>query len=735
MDLYLCEKPSQGRDLAKALGIRGNQPGYIGNQQTVVTWCIGHLLELYTPDDYNSQWKKWTLEQLPIFPTQWKYNIKANTRKQFTVVKKLINKAQCVYISSDGDREGETLAREILDKCHYKGETKRLWLTALDNRSIKKALSQIKPGQQTESLYWSGLGRMRADWLMGMNLTRLFSVSHQCKRPLTVGRVQTPTLKLVVDRDLEIENFVAQNYFDLFAEFKVENGCFKAKWQVPKSIADDKGRCLKKTEAETVRIAIENKTGHICQCKTQRKKQKPPWLYSLSTLQQYASRRYGFSADKTLKLAQSLYEKHKAISYPRTDCNYLPIEQFSEVSSVFNAITQSDPSIQQIVAQASTAKRPSCFNTSKVTAHHAIIPTASQVNINQFNADEFKLYQEVRRRYIAQFYPDYEYDESIIEVDIEKHLFKVTGRIPRIQGWKAVANEESRKNNKAENILLPPVKLNEPAHVIKSDLVSLQTKPPERLTEGTLIAAMKSIAKYVTSAELKKILKENAGIGTESTRAAIIKNLLDREFIKKENKYLISTETGRYLISILPESIKNPATTALWEQKLDEIEKRTYSLEQFIEEQQRFIESIINDIKNNPIQSKAPVASFKTPRPNKIAKRKIPTKIKEVPPQPKDSHDCPKCQQKLVQRKGKNGVFWGCSNYPKCRFTMDNKINNPVIKKHSKKLKTATVKTNIDDNQICPKCNKKMVKRKSKYGEFWGCSGFPECKTIVKNKV
>lgn len=805
MQLYLCEKPSQGADLAKVLGVNGRYDGYIGQGDVRVTWCIGHLLELFSPDDYCPEWKRWDLKLLPVFPETWRYQVKSGTKKQFNVVKSLLAKTNLVYVSSDGDREGETLAREVLDMCHYRGEIQRLWLTALDPKSIQKALNNIKPGSQTEALYWAGMGRMRADWLVGMNLTRLFTKVVNAQRPLTVGRVQTPTLKLVVDRDREIEHFVAKDYFELVAEFQVAQGVFKAKWQAPEEHADEAGHCLNKQVVAHVQAAVDGQTGRIIKADTKRKKQKPPPLFSLSSLQQMASRFYGFSADKTLKIAQSLYEKHKAATYPRTDSNFLPVEQHNEVPGVLQAIAQTDVSVKKAVEQANPALKGACFNTSKVTAHHAIIPTATPADLHKMSLDELKLYRQIRDRYIMQFYPDYEYDETLLVVDVKGHRFGVTGRIPRKMGWKVLQNEKANKeeeDDKADKILkLPAVKVNEPAKVNRTELKSLKTKPPARFTEGTLIAAMKYVARYVEDSRLKKILKENAGIGTESTRAAIIKNLIDRDLISQNKKHLISTETGRYLISLLPDSITNPATTALWEQKLDEIEKRQGNLDQFIQEQQQFINTIINEVKQNAAQYQlktkpAQVQQAKRTTESVVDASSIPCPTCQQPlrrikgssgffwgcsgyPQCKTTledkrgkpvlqttvYDCPECSHPLMRRKGSNGFFWGCRQYPDCHFTAPDQRGKPVLSKDkpsiakpSNKQKTQqtsfskeTVSKEIVSKEIvskevdsktvvskaapqCPKCQNTMVKRKGKFGEFWGCSGFPQCKTIL-NRV
>ena len=711
MDLYLCEKPSQAKDLAQVLRVNQRQQGYFGTQKTLVTWCIGHLLEQCPPDAYQAKWKRWSVASLPIEPEVWKLSVKPSVKAQFNVVKRLLGRATAVYIATDGDREGELLAREVLTECHFRGQIHRVWLTALDVKSIQKALSNILPGQQTESLYHAGLGRARADWLVGMNLTRLFTCATGSEKPLTVGRVQTPTLKLVVDRDTEIENFKSKDYFELWALFRNATSAeVKAKWQVPKADADDAGHCLNVETVKAVRQAVDGRQGVVSMLNTKHKKESAPLLFSLSALQQFASRKFNFSAEQTLKAAQALYEKHKATTYPRSDSNYLPNEQQSEVQGVLDAMVGTDPGIQSLVQGADPQRKAKCFNTKKVTAHHAIIPTATTSNLNAMSVQERKLYLAIRDRYLAQFYPDFEYDETQLEIRVGEHGFKTIGKVTTNPGWKVVIPMQEKGA-----VILPPLSLHEPLDVIQTAIQALKTKPPARYTEGTLIAAMKNVARFVRDPALKKVLRDNAGIGTEATRAAIIKNLIERRFVLVENKkFLCSTATGRRLIALLPDQIKDPATTAFWEQKLDDVVAHRLSLEQFLAEQKQFIQRMVTDVKNKP-------------KGNMVMTDENTTMA--AADSEGDQHACPSCGQPLQRRKGKYGYFWGCTGYPECRTILNDQDNQPVPKAADPAPAEDTDAET--ETTACPICEKPMRRRQGSNGYFWGCSGYPECKSTL----
>jgi len=604
MKLYLCEKPSQARDISRVLGVRQKGEGCLKGNDTVVTWCFGHLLEMAPPDAYDEALKRWRFETLPITPQRWKLVVKKSARKQYKVIQQLLKQSTDVVIATDADREGETIAREILTRCRWRGPLSRLWLSALDDASIRKALSNILPGSKTEPLYFAGLGRARADWLVGMNLTRAYTLMGQQNGHagvLSVGRVQTPTLNLVVERDRVIEQFTPSLYYDVFGEFKVMNGHFKAKWIPPKTAADANGRCVNEQTARTVVQKIKGQQGRISKAETKREKDLPPLPFDLSSLQQEASKRWGMGAKEVLDTAQTLYETHKALTYPRTDCRYLPVSQRAEVTQVLAGIKQSDNRYTPLIEAADPKLRSRVWNDKKVSAHHAIIPTATPTNVTRMSEQERRLYALVCRHYIAQFYPPFEYDKTVIDVSICDERFRTTGKVPQIKGWRAIVGKSKADD---ENPILPAVTVNEIAEAVNATLETKQTKPPTPFTEGTLVAAMKSVGKSITDAKLKKILRETSGIGTEATRASIIETLFQRGFIEQQKKQIVSTTTGRALIDMLPDAIKAPATTALWEQALDDIAQGRGDLDTFTNSQTQWISDILQQAKQQAGSSK-----------------------------------------------------------------------------------------------------------------------------------
>jgi len=720
--LFLCEKPSQARNIARVLGIRQQGDGYLQSNNTVVTWCFGHLLEMLPPDAYDKAYKRWRFETLPIVPKRWKLEVKKAARQQYKIVQHLLHTSSEVVVATDADREGETIAREVLERCRWRGATFRLWLSALDDASIRKALASILPGAKTEPLYFAGLGRARADWLVGMNLTRAYTLIGQQnghEGVLSVGRVQTPTLNLVVQRDLSIEQFKATPYYDVYARFAVSNGQFTAKWLPPKTVADTEGRCIDPSAAHAVIQKIKGQQGQISKADITREKEPPPLPFDLSSLQQDASRRWGIGAKDVLDTAQALYETHKALTYPRTDCRYLPQSQRAEVESVLAAIKRSDNRYTPLVDNANPTQATRMWNDKKVTAHHAIIPTATPTNISRMTEKERRIYALVCRHYIAQFYPAFEYDKTVIDVSIKDERFRTTGKVPRIEGWRIVLVQNKLNKQDDQNQTLPNTTVGETADVLKATLETKQTKPPVRYTEGTLIAAMKSIGKLITDTKLKKVLRETSGIGTEATRANIIETLLQRDFLQKQKKQIVSTQTGRALIAILPDEIKDPITTALWEQELDDIAQGRGDLNTFIDNQTQWVTDILHRAtqqsrQNNPMS-----------QPFSESNREV-------------QHACPDCSSPLQRRKGKNGFFWGCSAYPHCKTTYpDNRGKPGNTKPRSASRRTASI-TNAGElsakaGSLCPQCKSgTLVQRSVKTGKnagkpFTGCTDYPKC--------
>lgn len=655
--LFICEKPSQARDIGRVLGATTKGDGCLWGAGVVVTWGFGHLLEQASPDAYDPALKRWALETLPIMPTSWKMEVKKASSKQFQVIRKLLQEADEVVIATDADREGETIGREILEYCRYRGHVSRLWLSALDDASIRKALADIRPGEATFALYQAGLGRSRADWLVGMNLTRAFSVlardqGHQ--GVLSVGRVQTPTLALVVRRDQEIAAFVPRPFWEVLATLQAQSGVFQARWKpVNDAWLDEEGRCVNREVAEVLASRGQGGQAVVSSLKTIRMQEAAPLVMDLGTLQQECSRRWGYGAQQVLDIAQALYETHKATTYPRTDCRYLPQSMLSEVPAVVTALLQSDQSLSPLIKQLDLSLQGRIWNDSKITAHHGIIPTTAPCRLDRMSEPERNVYDLVRRHYMAQFLPAHAFDQTDVELDLAGERFAASGRQIRDEGWKVLfprvprgkgkgqgdGGEESSDEESNGSQALPPLRQGEVCSVQALDVLSKQTTPPKPYTEGTLIAAMKSAARFVTDERLKARLRESAGIGTEATRAGIIETLLGRSFIQKKGRTIVSTPTGQGLIAALPPQISNPGMTALWEQALDMVAEGTMTLDDFMQRQGIMLDKMIG-------------LALQRPRLN-------------LPEQP--SEICPLCQAKMRLRKGSKGPFWSCSRYPECK--------------------------------------------------------------------
>ncbi len=657
-ELYICEKPSQARDIARVLGCNERQEGFLKQGDVVVTWCFGHLLETASPDHYCENIKPWRLDILPIIPDQWKMQIKKESKQQVTIIKNLLKEAETVIISTDADREGEVIARELLDMFKFKGKIKRLWLSALDDASIKKALQNIKSGESTQNLYFAGLGRQRADWLIGMNMTMAASVAfgRYGEGVLSIGRVQTPTLKLVVDRDNAIESFTSKKYFELVATFetgKKEN--FTAKWHPSENYTDD-GYILDKSIIETMKRKIHGQVTTVEQFEDKEKKIAPPLCLSLSQLQKIASSQLNLSAKETLDTAQSLYETHKAITYPRTDCGYLPESQFSEAVSIIEQL-KSNLIFQPIVSECDLNYRSPAWNDKKVTAHHGMIPTIKQVDVNRMSDKEKKVYELVCRYYLAQFLGSYEYAERSVLLNCCDEKFKASSQSPLKLGWKRALSKTDEKEIESdeEHSIIPSLHKNESVDKVGDKILDKNTRPPARFTEGTLIDAMKSISKYIKDNALKSILKETAGIGTEATRAAIIETLFKRNYLEKQGKLIHATEKGKKLISQIPSIVCDPILTAQWEQALDQVAEGQLPLPTFTEQQNQLLNEMLSGI----ISEHA---------------------LKDTTSNP-SSYTCPCCHKPLLRRQATKtqSFFWGCKGYPTCRFTANDRNGSPIF--------------------------------------------------------
>ncbi|HBA9709284.1 TPA: DNA topoisomerase III [Escherichia coli] len=648
MQLYLCEKPSQARDIARVLGLSGRGEGCIEGDTVTVTWAVGHLLELAAPEAYGEQFgAPWRMESLPVLPENWQMTVKPQTKSQFMVISRLLKRASEVVIATDADREGEVIARELLTYCQYRGPVRRLWLSALDEASVREALANILPGEQTARLYDAGLARGQADWLIGMNLTRLYTLKARASGipdVLSVGRVQTPTLAMVVRRDLEIAGFVPRPWWQVFVGLEKDGIRFRAVWVAAEQYCDEEKRCVNAQAARAVlQLCQQTPSAVVHEVTRKREKTPAPLCFSLGSLQEACSRKFGMGAQTVLNIAQSLYETHKATTYPRTDCGYLPESMQQESREVLAAMARSDPALTPVLAQLDPGFVSRIWNDKKITAHHAIIPTRQVFDIRALSEDELKVYQLIRQHYLAQFLSLQESDITDATLTLGGQLFRARGKVNVVTGWRSLFSGEAAEAAEGEDeqtteMALPALERGEHCRISGSELKDRMTSPPAPFTEGTLIAAMKNAASQVSDPKLKKVLRENAGLGTEATRAGVLEVLFARQYLEKSGKHIRSTQRGRELTAALPEALTSPGMTALWEQALDDIAQGRMSLDTFMDRQQQWVRHLVSSGREQPFSMTAPV----------------------TPP-------CPLCQGPTRQRKGKHGLFRSCQRYPECK--------------------------------------------------------------------
>jgi DNA topoisomerase III len=598
MKLYIAEKPSLGRAIAEVLPAPHRKADgciYVGNGDCV-SWCVGHLLEQAEPDAYDAKFKQWRLDHLPILPAQWQLKPKANSRKQLAVLRKLVKEADQLIHAGDPDREGQLLVDQVIDylkvRSNKRDSIRRCLINDLNPAAVTRALSQLRDNKEFIPLSTSALARSRADWLYGINMTRAYTLMGRkvgYQGVLSVGRVQTPVLGLVVRRDEEIERFVAKPFYQLIAHVVTQQGeHFKARWQPSEACLpwqDDEGRVLSKALAENVQSRIHQQPAIVTASSCKLKKQPPPLPYNLSALQIDAAKRFSMSAKQVLDTCQTLYERHKLLTYPRSDCRYLPLEHLTDGRTVIDALANNSPPLSQAAQGADLALKSKAWNNSRVEAHHAIIPTSRKMDTGKLNQAERNVYELVARQYLAQFYPAHEYSDSQIDLEIAGGCFTARARVSLKPGWKALfpTRKENDKNESALNTSLPSLKKSDICLCEKGEVLEKQTTPPKPFDDASLLAAMTGIARYVQDPDLRKVLKETDGLGTEATRASIIELLFTREFLQRSGKQIRSTPAGRGLIHSLPEIASTPDMTARWETELDAMSQRQGSYGGFMQ--------------------------------------------------------------------------------------------------------------------------------------------------------
>lgn len=574
MDVYLCEKPDQARNIAAVLGGVKKGPGYLDTAAGRVVWARGHLLQLVEPEDYNPAWEHWSLETLPMLPEAFKLGPRGKDSKALMApVRDALKSAKRVIIATDPDREGEAIARNILEACRYRGPIDRLWLRGLDAVCIRQALGAIRAGAETAPLWWAATARARADWIWGLNLTRCASLLAQRaghRGPRSIGRVQTPTLGLVVARDRAIESFVARDYFELAAIIEAEGQRFALR-HAPSASPEDR-RLYERAQADALAARAQGATGPL-RVVTERVHRAPPALFSLLGLQKAANRLWGWSADRTLDVAQALYDA-ELTSYPRTDCPFLPAEQAAEIPQVLAALRATEELAAAVAGVGTPIVRKDVWDTAKCTAHHAIIPLQTSADLRSLSADERKAYLLIARQYLACLYPDEALDETRVSFDANGVLFAASGRVQVASGWRAVfqaSDIDEDEQDAASGAALPKLADGAPAEAVRVSVEGKRTQPPKPYTEATLLEDMASVAKFATDPRIKARLKASAGLGTEATRAGIIKTIKKRGYIEAKGRTIRSTPLGRAVVDDLPGFVSDAAMTGIWEERLEAI--------------------------------------------------------------------------------------------------------------------------------------------------------------------
>lgn len=661
--LILTEKPSIARDFARALGVKGKREGYLEGGDHVIVWAIGHLVELADPQDYAAKWKRWSLNTLPILPQQLKYKPIANVRKQLKVVQQQLQRSDIgrIIIATDAGREGEVIARTILQTVgQVSSELVRFWTSqALTPQVITETLESVRPAAEYDRLWHAGQARQAADWLVGMNLTRAATLRMgNYPNVFSIGRVQTAVLALLVDRQMERENFKSEPYWLLGANFfNPAKGTWRGTW-----FNKEANRFTSKHEADRIIALLQGQTGSVKSVKRGKKKQPPQLLYSLTDLQRDANSKYAFSAKQALDIAQKLYEQRKCLSYPRTDSRVLGSKNVSLAAKLIGKLSSVYPELfAGINEKLIVASNKRVFNDAKLTDHHALIPLAPLPE--QAGRSERLVYHLVLRRFAAAFHPDYEYEATTIITEVEGETFRTQGSRPVVLGWKTVygkaekAEEHTGNDGEEPEVQdLPLLEKGDTAQVKDARLEEKMTQPPPAYTEALLLKDMTNPARYVSEDELKKIFKGEIGLGTQATRAQIIETLLARHYVVREKKLLSPTAKGRLLIDRLrllssAKAIATPEETARWEMELERIAQGMGNSEAFMDAIRKFVIKGVEEFKMNEMQQQIEEPLGK----------------------------CPACGGNVIE--GKKG--FGCANWRQqdgaCRFVVWKKIAGQTI--------------------------------------------------------
>ena len=583
--LVLAEKPSVAREIARVLGCRQNGTGCITGDRYIVTWALGHLVELAEPEHYGAQYKTWSMESLPMLPDKMALKVIPDTSKQFAVVKSLLHSAEVssLVIATDAGREGELVARWILEKAGFHKPIKRLWISSQTDKAIRDGFASLKDGRDYYPLYQSAQARAEADWLVGLNITRALTCKYNAQ--LSAGRVQTPTLALIVRREQEIKSFTPRDYFLVNADL----GPLFATWQDTKK----QTAIFDRDKAAEIAAKIQGKEFRAYDVQITSRSTPPPLLYDLTELQRDANRLYQMSAKDTLSAMQRLYENHKALTYPRTDSRYLTDDIIPTLGERLRAVARGDyaPFVQEIQRQKRSIS-PACVNNDKVSDHHAIIPTEQTADPTNMSADERRIYQLVVKRFLCCFYPPYAYRQTKVTLLAEGERFMASGRVVVNMGWKKVSDlrDEEEENEQT----LPIIERGDTFLCRNTQIKALQTLPPPRYTEATLLSAMENPSKFIDDKQMKEYI--GGGLGTPATRADIIEKLFSAFYVEKRGTSLIPTSKGMQLIELVPEELREPLLTARWEQQLEQIASGCSLKDRFLQDIRDYTSSLVRTV-------------------------------------------------------------------------------------------------------------------------------------------
>ncbi|EEM91538.1 DNA topoisomerase III [Bacillus thuringiensis serovar vazensis] len=669
--VVIAEKPSVARDIARVLKCDKKGNGYLEGSKYIVTWALGHLVTLADPESYDVKYKKWNLEDLPMLPERLKLTVIKQTGKQFNAVKSQLLRKDVneIIVATDAGREGELVARWIIDKVRINKPIKRLWISSVTDKAIKDGFANLKPGKAYDNLYASAVARSEADWYIGLNATRALTTRFNAQ--LNCGRVQTPTVAMIANREDEIKNFKAQTYYGIEAQTTNQ---LKLTWQD----ANGNSRSFNKEKIDGIVKGLDKHNATVLEIDKKQKKSFSPGLYDLTELQRDANKKFGYSAKETLNIMQKLYEQHKVLTYPRTDSRYISSDIVGTLPERLKAcgVGEYRPLAHKVLQKPIKANK-SFVDDSKVSDHHAIIPTEGYVNFSAFTDKERKIYDLVVKRFLAVLFPAFEYEQLTLRTKVGNETFIARGKTILHAGWKEVYENRFEDDDVTDDVkeqLLPRIEKGDTLTVKLIMQTSGQTKAPARFNEATLLSAMENPTKYMDTQnqQLADTLKSTGGLGTVATRADIIDKLFNSFLIEKRGKDIHITSKGRQLLDLVPEELKSPTLTGEWEQKLEAIAKGKLKKEVFISEMKNYTKEIVSEIKSSDKKYKHDNISTKS---------------------------CPDCGKPMLEVNGKKGKMLVCQDR-ECG--------------HRKNVSRTT-------NARCPQCKKKLELRGEGAGQIFAC--------------